>query len=587
MTFLAATLIDVTIVLGLGLVLAAALRRRSAAIRHGVLTAAVISAALMPLLELTLPQLPVVRWIDGSISQSTGMQFSSEGTAIAETAVTTAEPAAAAGSWPVLLIALWASIALATLAGLLVSLWRLHILRSRCTPVEGAWRAVTETLARESGVRTRVQLLQSEDPTLLVTCGLLRPAIILPSGAMDWPEDRQQIVLRHELAHIRRHDAAIQMGAELLRVMQPFNPLVWMTCRRLRQESEFACDDAVLSAGVGATDYAGHLFDIARRLSRRQTAWASAPAIAHPSTLERRIVAMLEHHKNRQPLTWGGWALAAIIALGVSLPLAAVGVAPQAPAPSTSPLGLPATSEAPNVTVAAPATVAKATSGAPAAKAARPAQTSFSGFVQDQTGGRIPGATVTLTHPASQEVRTAVSNASGAFQFANLTPDSYQMTVQLTGFRKVQLPVDLTAGTPTILTLTLQVGALTEEVHVQCKAQPASVLQWFFPTLSAQERPSTPIRIGGSIKPPRKMKDARPVCPTTGTPVDATVILEGTIGVNGIVTDLKPVTSDDAVPARYRDAAMDAVQQWEFTPTLLNNTPVEITFTVTIVFKAA
>jgi beta-lactamase regulating signal transducer with metallopeptidase domain len=299
-TVLLAGLIDATVILALGLAVAAALRRRSAAVRHAVLATAIACAALMPALELTVPQLPVVSWIDSAVVSS-GLRFSSE-----EPAVPTAtEPAETSPSrsvaWPMLLAGLWAAGVLVTLTGLAIGLWRLRRLRASCSPVHGGWRVLTDTLARECGVPGQVQLLQSDDPTLLVTYGMFRPGIILPAGAGDWADDRRRIVLRHELAHIRRHDAAIQVAGELLRVMQPFNPLVWMTCRRLRQESEYACDDAVLRAGVEATDYATHLFNVATQLSGRQTVWAAAPAIAHPSTLERRIVAMLQQQKNRQP----------------------------------------------------------------------------------------------------------------------------------------------------------------------------------------------------------------------------------------------------------------------------------------------
>ena len=69
---------------------------------------------------------------------------------------------------------------------------------------------------------------------------------------MSWTLDRVHVVLSHELAHIRRHDWLVQIGAETVRAVLWFNPLVWMVCARLRRESEQACDDEVLGTGVGA-----------------------------------------------------------------------------------------------------------------------------------------------------------------------------------------------------------------------------------------------------------------------------------------------------------------------------------------------
>jgi beta-lactamase regulating signal transducer with metallopeptidase domain len=586
MNILLASIIDASIVLALGLGLAAVLRRRSAALRHAVLATAIGCAMLMPALELLMPQLPLVRWFESAAATTSGLTLSSDATVVGA-AVTTAESSSSsfAFKWPMLVAALWAAGVLVTLSGLVVGLWRLRRLRASCTPVLSGWRSVTDELARECGVTSTIQVLQSTDPALLVTYGMFKPGIILPAGADDWTEDRQRVVLRHELAHIRRHDAAIHVAGELLRVMQPFNPLVWVVCRRLRQESEYACDDAVLCAGVEPTVYASHLLDVAKRLSGHQTLWAAAPAIAHPSTLERRIVAMLHHQMNRQPLTRGAWRLAAVFALGVSLPLAAVGVAPQ-PTVGVPPPQSTVVTDSPVATLPtatnpgdAPGKVVPPSRVESPAKAVRRAQTSLSGQVQDQTGGRIPGATVTLVNQQTQESRVAVTNAPGAFQFVNLPPAPYVLVTELIGFRKRQVTIDLSAGTPANLIVTLEVGALSEAITVQCQTPSPSILQRLFPTLLAQEQ-SVPIRIGGHIKPPRKAKDARPVCPAAGVTADVVVLLEGHIGVDGFVTNLKSLSSD--APADLVESAKDAVLKWEFTPTLLNGVPVEVIMTVTV-----
>ena len=85
-------------------------------------------------------------------------------------------------------------------------------------------------------------------------------------------------MLRHELAHIRRGDWAVLIAAELLRAVYWFNPLVWIACSRVRQESEYACDDAVLNAGVEGSEYATHLLDLARTLNaNRRTSRPRCP----------------------------------------------------------------------------------------------------------------------------------------------------------------------------------------------------------------------------------------------------------------------------------------------------------------------
>ena len=91
------------------------------------------------------------------------------------------------------------------------------------------------------------------------------------------------------------------------------------------------------------------------------------------------------------------------------------------------------------------------------------------------------------------------------------------------------------------------------------------------------------IRVGGKIKPPIKMNDVAPVYPAIArnAGVAGVVIVEATIGPDGKVIDAKVLRS---VPL-LDQAALDAVRQWEYAPTLLNGVPVPVVMTVTINFK--
>jgi protein TonB len=88
--------------------------------------------------------------------------------------------------------------------------------------------------------------------------------------------------------------------------------------------------------------------------------------------------------------------------------------------------------------------------------------------------------------------------------------------------------------------------------------------------------------VGGQIKPPTKTKDVRPVYPAIAQSarVQGVVIVEATIGPDGHVQEAKVLRSIPLLDA----AALDAVKQWVFTPTLLNGTPVPVIMTVTVNF---
>jgi protein TonB len=95
--------------------------------------------------------------------------------------------------------------------------------------------------------------------------------------------------------------------------------------------------------------------------------------------------------------------------------------------------------------------------------------------------------------------------------------------------------------------------------------------------------PKDPVRVGGQIQAPKKTKDVKPVYPTIAQSarVSGIVIIEAVIGQNGKVQDAKVIRS---IPL-LDNAALDAVKQWEFTPTLLNGEPTAIIMSVTVNFQ--
>jgi TonB family protein len=91
-----------------------------------------------------------------------------------------------------------------------------------------------------------------------------------------------------------------------------------------------------------------------------------------------------------------------------------------------------------------------------------------------------------------------------------------------------------------------------------------------------------PVRIGGVIRPPTRVNYVAPVYPqiALASRQEATVILEAVIDEKGSVRELRVLRGR----ALFDDAAMRAVAQWQFTPTLLNGTTVPVVMTVTVSF---
>jgi protein TonB len=103
------------------------------------------------------------------------------------------------------------------------------------------------------------------------------------------------------------------------------------------------------------------------------------------------------------------------------------------------------------------------------------------------------------------------------------------------------------------------------------------------PPIPTPPVPKTPIRQGGDIRPPKKTRHVAPIYPpiALANKVDGVVILEVVIAENGRVQDVRVLRSRPLLD----QAALDAVRQWQFTPTLLNGEPVPIVMTVTVSFE--
>ena len=105
------------------------------------------------------------------------------------------------------------------------------------------------------------------------------------------------------------------------------------------------------------------------------------------------------------------------------------------------------------------------------------------------------------------------------------------------------------------------------------------------PRCSISAKPEAPVRVGGKISPPAKLHHVDPIYPDIAAyaRVDGVVILEATIDPEGNVQQLRVIRS---IPM-LDDAALDAVRQWKYEPTIVSGTPVPILMTVTVTFALA
>jgi TonB family protein len=327
-----------TLVLGAAWLVAFLLRGRSAAARHVAWTAAAAAVLALPFLSVSLPilRLPVR---DGVVPADSGLTFRVDSTAVAAPGAQSSPPHTSGKApavpvrawqpdWKFGLVLLWAAgvaIALARLLAAYLAVWRV---RRRAQSFPDA--EIGEALAQTFAISHPVRVLKTAEGSMPMTFGILHPTIFLPACAARWTEERRRLVLLHELAHVRRGDAATHLLARIALSLNWWNPLAWAAWRKFLQESERAADDLVLNTGARASDYAGHLLEVARTMRLEQaTAWA-ALAMARPSQLEGRLLAILDSGVNRRTPGRAAAIVAAVLAIAAIAPLAALRAQAQA-----------------------------------------------------------------------------------------------------------------------------------------------------------------------------------------------------------------------------------------------------------------
>jgi len=370
------------VLLGAAALVSAAFRRKSAAVRHLVWSVAVIGVLLLPLIAGVVPRIPVAvlgggarteallaplesrAGMDGVIRFSAPKAWALPADARVEHAGAPAEHLATSAErmlapvssqdaqsgqfstleqdralwaeanpsgepvrapWWVVLAMVWGTGVLvvgARLAGEYLRAWRYA--RRAVVVRDARLLERVDAYAAAIGLARVPRVIEGDAFVMPMTWGLLRPVLLLPSGAAGWSAQRLRAVVLHELAHIRRRDAWTQLAVQFVCTLHWFNPLAWLAAKRMNVEREHACDDIVLSAGERPSAYAGELLELVRKLRPSRPVAQAAIAMARRSQLKDRLSAVLDEDRNRaEPSIALAFRFAAVGA-ALLIPLAAL-----------------------------------------------------------------------------------------------------------------------------------------------------------------------------------------------------------------------------------------------------------------------
>ena len=153
------------------------------------------------------------------------------------------------------------------------------------------WQRRFEALVGKARVSRPVRLLESYLTEIPVVIGSLKPVILVPASLFTgFPAEHLELILLHELAHIRRHDYLVNLLQSIAEDVLFYHPAVWWVSSVIRTERENCCDDAVVRARGDARGFAEAL----AALEERRWSVYEAALAANGGHLMNRIRRLLD-----------------------------------------------------------------------------------------------------------------------------------------------------------------------------------------------------------------------------------------------------------------------------------------------------
>ena len=393
------------------------------------------------------------------------------------------------------------------------------------------------------------------------TFGWIRPAVALPAGFDSLAPAFQRAVICHELLHIKRRDIVVAFLEELAVAALWFHPWMWMLRARIRVAREQVVDSRVVAMLDNRDDYVRCLVDMSGHDLAPHVSQAGA-GMLRPRELRARVDAIFQEvHMSRMRFAAAALAFVAV----------------------TIATGLIAAAAMPLRTAAPPqAAQSQAAPDAPR----RQINKVYPAYPQDALERGIKGVVIVdITINAAGDVSTA-SVVSGP-QELRASAFTAALGLKYTPGKSVTAMQIAFEYMLTGTTWGVKIGEALPNVGLRPTPQnvPDEVRRAMEAIAKTPTNPDSTgaYRIGGALMPPKKTKDAQPVYPAIALEarVQGVVIMEARVDEQGNVSDVRVLRS---IPL-LDQAAIDAVKQWQYTPTTLNGVAVPVLMTVTVNFS--
>jgi TonB family protein len=467
-----------------------------------------------------------------------------------------------------------------------------------------------------------------------VTFGFWKPIVLLPETLKDHPQPIERAVLCHELFHVQRRDWAWVLCEEVVRAALWFNPAVWWLVSRVQLAREEVVDElAVLATGRRRT-YIEALMAFAddsplapaTAFARRRHLFHRMLLISKEAVMSSRQI-VLACSVMAMAVAGGSWYATAAFPLTASTLDGAqrieIGPLEKQAQPITAENPIPRRLDAPSALYPAEAAGTGAQSSITVAltldafgRVAEARPTAFtlgsdglSGYSMAHESPRVwdldayaKVMTSTRTPALQPRIRLVRAFATSALTAVRQWRYDPPAAAPMTFSARIDFKAD---GSTTEVQSVAMPAGLSRTTGVRGRGIPGGVSggvvggvgagvsggasggvrggrEGSIEVIPEGGRVQAPIRVGGTVGPPLKTRHVNPAYPPEAQAqrIQGVVIIETTVGADGRVTDARVLRS---IPM-LDDAALDAVMQWEFTPTLLNGVPVPVIMTVTVNF---
>ncbi len=199
------------------------------------------------------------------------------------------------GFFGLVLVAIWSAGLILLLSRICIGLFGAYKLTRQGKEIsDSPWRQLLNHFLEAISIKRKISLFSHKNVNIPLTFGVIKPVVILPTESRNWTQDQRSSALFHELSHIKRCDFLVKILARCSVALYWFNPLSWFAFRMMKKEQEKACDELVLKAGVKPSTYAVNLLSIKKAGQFQWSPPTAALGVVGKSQLNERLIAILK-----------------------------------------------------------------------------------------------------------------------------------------------------------------------------------------------------------------------------------------------------------------------------------------------------